>query len=121
MPFFSEHRLVIVENSGWFKNKAEKLPDHLENFPDTTVLLFLEEETDKRNRLYKAVQKRGYLCELTHPERRELSVWAARYLAAAGKKLTFLICTDGRFGTENTPGTAPEDLIRLALRAMAGM
>ena len=51
MPFFAAHRLVVVENSGWFKNKAEKLPDHLETFPDTTVLLFLEEETDKRNRL----------------------------------------------------------------------
>ena len=88
MPFFSEHRLVIVENSGWFKNKTEKLPDFLDGFPETTVLLFLEEETDKRNRLYKAVQKRGYICELSHPERRDLSVWAARYLAASGKKIT---------------------------------
>ncbi|MBQ7535850.1 MAG: DNA polymerase III subunit delta [Stomatobaculum sp.] len=88
MPFFSERRLVIVENSGWFKNKTEKIADFLESFPDTTVLLFLEEETDKRNRLYKTVQKLGYLCELTHPDRRELSIWAARYLAASGKKIT---------------------------------
>lgn len=88
LPFFAEHRLVIIENSGWFKNKTEKLPDFMEQFPDTTVLLFLEEEVDKRNRMYKAVQSRGYLCELSHPERRELSIWAARYLASAGKKIT---------------------------------
>ena len=88
MPFFAERRLIVVENSGWFKNKAEKLPDLLESFPDTTVLLFIEDEVDKRNRLYKAVKDRGYICELAHPDQKQLSVWAARYLAAAGKKIT---------------------------------
>ncbi len=88
MPFFAERRLVVVENSGWFKNSVEKIADWIPNMPETTVLLFVEESVDKRNRLYKAVQKKGYLCELKHPEHRELSVWAARYLAAAGKKIT---------------------------------
>ena len=88
MPFFAEHRLVVVENSGWFKGSVEKIADWIPEMPDTTVLLFVEGSVDKRNRLYKAVQKKGYLCELKHPEHRELSVWAARYLAAAGKKIT---------------------------------
>ena len=88
MPFFAEHRLVVVENSGWFKGSVEKIADWIQEMPDTTVLLFVEESVDKRNRLYKAVQKKGYICELKHPEHKELSVWAARYLAAAGKKIT---------------------------------
>lgn len=88
MPFFAEHRLVVVENSGWFKGSVEKIADWIPEMPDTTVLLFVEGSVDKRNRLYKAVQKKGYLCEMKHPEHRELSVWAARYLAAAGKKIT---------------------------------
>lgn len=88
MPFFAEHRLVVVENSGWFKGSVEKIADWIPEMPDTTVLLFVEEAVDKRNRLYKAVQKKGYVCELKHPEHKDLSIWAARYLAAAGKKIT---------------------------------
>lgn len=88
LPFFAERRLIIVEESGWFKSSLERLPDYLAVMPETTVLLFLESAVDKRNRLYKAVQKRGCLCELTHPDERGLSLWAARYLARAGKKIT---------------------------------
>lgn len=88
LPFFAERRLVIVEESGWFKTSLEKLPEFLSTMPDTTVLLFLESAVDKRNRLFKAVQKRGSVLELKHPEGRELSIWAARYLARAGKKIT---------------------------------
>ena len=88
LPFFAERRLIIVEESGWFKSSLEHLPDYLAVMPETTVLLFLESAVDKRNRLYKAVQKRGCLCELTHPDEQGLSLWAARYLARAGKKIT---------------------------------
>lgn len=88
LPFFAERRLIVVEESGWFKSSLERLPDYLAAMPETTVLLFLESAVDKRNRLYKAVQKRGSLCELTHPDERGLSLWAARYLARAGKKIT---------------------------------
>ena len=70
MPFFAEHRLVVVENSGWFKGSVEKIADWIPEMPDTTVLLFVEGSVDKRNRLYKAVQKKGYLCEMKHPELR---------------------------------------------------
>ena len=55
-----------------------------------------------------------YLFIGPHPDDIEIGAGAtAAKLATAGKKLTFLICTDGRFGTENTPGTASEELIRL--------
>ena len=56
-----------------------------------------------------------YLFIGPHPDDIEVGAGAtAAKLAAAGKKVTFLICTDGRFGMENMPeGTAPEELIRL--------
>lgn len=88
LPFFAAHRLVVVEESGWFKNPTERLPEYIAQLPESTVLLFIESAIDKRNRLYKAVQRKGCLCELSHPDERELSVWAARYLARAGKKIT---------------------------------
>ena len=53
-----------------------------------------------------------YLFIGPHPDDIEIGAGAtAAKLAAAGKKVTFLICTDGRFGLENAPaGTAPEQL-----------
>lgn len=88
LPFFAERRLVVAEESGRFKAASAKLPDYIAGMPETTVLLFIESEVDKRNRLYKAVEKRGYVCELNRPDEKALADWAARYLARAGKKIT---------------------------------
>ena len=48
-----------------------------------------------------------------HPDDIEIGAGAtAAALTAAGKSVSFLICTDGRYGMENAPeGTTPEALI----------
>ena len=51
MPFFAEKRLILVENSGLFKKDPEPLPSYLPTMPESTVLLFVEEQVDKRNKL----------------------------------------------------------------------
>ena len=50
-----------------------------------------------------------------HPDDIEIGAGAtAAKLAAAGKKVSFLICMDGRYGLEHAPqGTAPEELIEI--------
>ena len=60
-------------------------------------------------------QYERYLFIGPHPDDVEIGAGAtAAKLAAAGKQITFLICTDGRYGLENAPaGTAPEELIEL--------
>ena len=88
LPFFAERRLVMVEDSGWFKGGAEKLPDYIARIPDTTVMVFVETAVDKRNRLYKAVQKKGHIVELKPFEGASLDRWAAKYLLANGKNIT---------------------------------
>ena len=59
-----------------------------------------------------------YLFIGPHPDDIEIGAGAtAAKLAAAGKHICFLICTDGRYGLENAPeGTTPEELIRLRRR-----
>ncbi|MBR0040930.1 MAG: PIG-L family deacetylase [Oscillospiraceae bacterium] len=54
-----------------------------------------------------------YLFLGPHPDDIEIGAGAtAAKLAAAGKKVSFLICMDGRYGLENAPaGTTPEELI----------
>ncbi|MBQ9119892.1 MAG: DNA polymerase III subunit delta [Lachnospiraceae bacterium] len=87
MPFFAEHRLLLIENSGWFKNQS-RMADELKALPDTTILLFVENEVDKRNRLYKAVKELGYVCELSGMEERDLKLWVASLLKQNEKRIT---------------------------------
>ena len=64
MPFFADHRVIQVENSGFFKNACPELADYLPQMPQETVLVFVENEVDKRSRLYKAVKSVGRVVEM---------------------------------------------------------
>ena len=56
-----------------------------------------------------------YLFVGPHPDDIEIGAGAtAAKLTAAGKQVTFLVCTDGHFGLEHAPqGTTPEELVGL--------
>ncbi len=90
MPFFAEKRLILVEDSGFFKGggEAERLAEYLPGIPETTCLLFVETEVDKRSKLYKAVKKYGYAAEMARQEPAQLARWAAGVLSREGKKIT---------------------------------
>lgn len=88
LPFFADRRLIIAENTGLFKKEAGELADYLERMPDTTHLIFVEEEIDKRNKLYKRVTKLGHALECKRQTAGELKKWAAKGLAQSGKKIT---------------------------------
>ena len=88
LPFFAERRLILIEDSGFFKNKCDELADYLPNMPDTTRLLFVETEVDKRNRLYKAVQKYGRVTEFQLQDERTLMKWILGTLKKENKKIT---------------------------------
>lgn len=90
MPFFAERRLVLIEDSGWFKGGAggEEMSAYMEHIPDTTCLVFVETEVDKRSKLFKAVKKYGYAAELGRQDASQLGRWAAGILSKNGKKIT---------------------------------
>lgn len=88
MPFFAEKRLILIEDSGLFKGSADELVEYLPNIPDTTCMLFVENQVDKRSRMYKAVKKVGYVAEMTRQDSGQLARWAAGLLAKEGKKIT---------------------------------
>lgn len=90
MPFFAEKRLILMEDSGFFKGgaAAEEMTEYLGRIPETACLVFVEREVDKRSRIYKAVKKYGYAAELDHQEAAQLGRWAAGILAKNGKKIT---------------------------------
>lgn len=88
MPFFAERRLIMIEDSGFFKSSSQEMADIVKNAPDTTFFVFVENEVDKRNRLYKTVNETGYVCEMKTQTQEALMTWAAKLFGASGKKIT---------------------------------
>lgn len=93
MPFFADRRVVLVQDSGYFtagkgKDEAEKLIGLLGELPETTILLFVETEVDKRSRLYKAVSKAGLSVEFEHPDEMELARWVVSQLSESRIRIT---------------------------------
>ncbi|MGP1433062.1 MAG: DNA polymerase III subunit delta [Catonella sp.] len=62
LPFFSDYRCILIENSGLFSS-ANELSEYIARIPETTVIIFSETEVDKRTKLYKAVHKNGFTVE----------------------------------------------------------
>lgn len=88
MPFFAERRVIIVENSGWFKGGNEQIAALVKALPDTTCMIFVEEEVDKRGKLFKAVTTNGYaaLCEMQ--DEATLRKWVMGLLKKENKLIT---------------------------------
>ncbi len=88
MPFFADRRLIVLKGSDYCKKTApEKLCNYLEKLPETSHLMIISDDVDKRNKLYKLAEKKGFICELSEQDGKMLSAWAARYLMKAGKKI----------------------------------
>lgn len=88
MPFFADRRVVLLEDTGFFKNKSEELADYMKELPDYLCMVFVENEVDKRNRMYKAVKACGTIAEFARQDEKTLMRWAAGILGKAGKKIT---------------------------------
>ena len=87
LPFFAENRLIVVEDSGYFKSSSD-MADYVESFPETTYIIFVEREIDKRNRLFKWINKNGCVTECTRQPEHMLKRWIAGYMKKAGKSIS---------------------------------
>lgn len=88
MPFFADRRVILLEDTGFFKNKCEELADYMKELPEYLCLIFVEDEVDKRSRMYKAVKACGRIGEFAQQDEKTLMRWAAGILGREGKKIT---------------------------------
>lgn len=88
MPFFAEKRLILLKDTGFFKSACDELADYISEVPETACLLFVEEEVDKRTRLYKAVKKAGKIVEFKSQNEKTLTTWILSILKKEGKQIT---------------------------------
>lgn len=84
LPFFAERRLIVFENTGLFKSSGADLAEYIKTMPETTYFIFVEEEVDKRSKLYKAVKPKGHIVELPFQDESTLSVGSLA--SQAGRK-----------------------------------
>lgn len=88
LPFFAEKRLIVVENSGFFKSSNDELAMYIKNMPDYLVIIFVEEQIDKRNKLYKSVSETGYVSEMNAQPVSVLTKWIKGLFNAENKEIT---------------------------------
>lgn len=58
MPFLAEHRVVLVEGSGFFQKPNEELMEGLSEMSESTILIFVEPDVEKSSGITKGVDKR---------------------------------------------------------------
>ena len=88
MPFFADRRLVLLEDTGLFKSSDEQWSNLVKSIPDSCHVLFVEQEVDKRSRMYKAVKECGYCAEMTHPSMQQRTQWILKGFGRYGLKIT---------------------------------
>ncbi len=88
LPFLAERRVIFISNSGLFKSGGEKMAEYLAEPNETTYFVFTESEIDKRSKLFKTVNSKGYAAEFAVQDEKTLKRWAAGVLGKEGKKIT---------------------------------
>lgn len=88
LPFFADRRLIVLENSGLFKNGGEALAEYLKAPAPTAFFLLVETEVDKRSRLYKAVSAGGCAVEFAVQDESTLKRWILSMVKKENKKIT---------------------------------
>ena len=99
LPFFADRRVIVLESTGLMNPKAsaksvsgsksaaavaeeaDKIAEFIPEIPDSTSIVFVEENVDKRGKLYKAVsksckEKLGDILECVTPGESDLRSWA---------------------------------------------
>lgn len=88
MPFFADYRTIIVSDSGFFKSSQDELADFIKNsLPDTTRMLFVESEVDKRSKMFKAIKEHGTDVEFTQQTEESNRKWVMKLLKGDNKNM----------------------------------
>lgn len=88
MPFLAEKRVILIEDSGFCNKSCDDLADYIKEIPATTVIIFVESQVDKRNKLYKEISKNGLAVEFGEQKDEILEKWVAVRLKKDNKRIT---------------------------------
>lgn len=88
LPFLAERRVILVEDSGFFKNSCDILADYLPKMSESSCFIFVESEVDKRTKTFKAIKKAGAAIEFGVQGEALLTRWVLGRIGRENKKIT---------------------------------
>lgn len=88
LPFFSDRRVIILENTELLKSGGEKLSEYLKSPAESCSFIIAEREVDKRSSLYKTIKKYGYAAEFGRQDAKTLQKWVLGILKREKKQIS---------------------------------
>ena len=86
-PFLGERRLIILSDTGFLKSSSI-IADRIEQFPETTYMLFFEKDCDQRNKLYKYIEKEGHVAVFEAMRETDTVAFIANRLQRFGMRIS---------------------------------
>ena len=105
MPFFEDHRTLLLSDTGWFKGAAdEAVLGMVSEVPETSFLIFYEKDADAGSRLTRYIKDKGEVFRFASADskkgrdasaaRQEIRAWARDYLKAEGRNIDGRVLND---------------------------
>lgn len=88
MPFLAEHRVIVIENTGYFKTSCEELAEYIPKIPESTIIIFSEEEVNGTYKLYKSVKDNGHIAKFDNLDDKDLRNWIVGRLKREHRQIT---------------------------------
>lgn len=88
MPFLSDYRVIVIENSGIFKDGNSKLENYIPDMCETTCIIFSEEEVDGRLKLTKTVKSKGSAVAFEKVAESDINKWVLGKISREHKSIT---------------------------------
>ncbi len=88
LPFFSEKRVIILEDSNLCKSGGDTLAEYLKQPAESTIIILVESQVDKRSKLFKVLKDKGRACEFSAQNEQTLKKWIASLAKQDNKKIT---------------------------------
>lgn len=80
LPFLNEKKLIIFDKTNILNIKVdEKLIEHINDSKDFNIILFIDNEFNKTNLIYKYVLENGYICSLDTVDIKLIVKWLTMY------------------------------------------
>lgn len=100
IPFLAPYRLLLLEGCK-FGDDTDAFISLLEEMPSTTVIIMTDKTVDKKTKIYKAVAKLGYVCDLSEITDRNRVDFVVKEFQKYGKSVSG---PDAEYFAENVGG-----------------
>lgn len=85
MPFFSDRRVILLEDTGWMKSGGDAFVEYIkQGICESTYIVICEREADKRSKLIKEIERVGVVSEFMSQNETTLGAWASKMIKDTG-------------------------------------